>query len=462
MPSQILRDYQVRSFEDLRDGFRKNLRRQILIAPTGSGKTTVAAHMIAGAVARGRRVLFVAHRKELIEQASARLFEHGVDHGIIMADHPLKRSDLGVQVASIQTLVRRPKWPEVELVVIDEAHHAAADSYERLFTQYPNAWVIGLTATPWRIDGRGLDELFDGIVVASTPKDLIKQGHLCDYGGFRYAEPDLSGVRTIAGDYEQHGLTAACSKVVGDVVGQWLARAAHMKTILFGVNIEHSRVLAAAFGASGVRVDTIDHTISKPEREATLARVRSGETRIICNVGILGEGVDIPDLECAVLARPTKSLSLYLQQVGRVMRPFPGKPRATIHDHAGLIRRHGLPDDSRDYSLQSSKETQPKGEAIRTCPKCFACFRTAPECPECGYLFPIKKRELVEVEGVAVDIRAGRDRGADKSEMDQFKRELIAEARRRGYKPGWAVRRFLEKYPNAPKPWGMYRELSNG
>ena len=445
---QTLRDYQVTALESLRAAFRSGKRRVVLIAPTGSGKTTVAAHMVLGAYGR---VLFVAHRKELIDQAHARLLEHGCESGIIMAGH--ERTAHRVQVASIQTLIRR-EFPPAELVIIDECHHAAADSYKRLFDFY-HCPFVGLTATPWRTDGRGLKELFDDVVVASTPSKLIEQGHLVRYDGFKYEVPNLDGIRTVGGDYEQRALGLACSstKVIGDIVAQWKAHASDLQTILFAVNIEHSKMLAEAF--ADVSGETIDHHMSKSERESVLARVRSGETRIICNVGILGEGVDIPDLECAILARPTKSLSLYLQQVGRVMRPALGKLSARIHDHGGNVNRHGLPDLDRDYSLEATRKTQPKVDgSLRTCPDCFAIFSTAPVCPVCGYVFEVEKRVIAQVGGVAVPLKIEWTR---KQQVDWFAGELNL-ARMRGLKPGFAVHRFTDKFPGASIPWGRWRD----
>lgn len=456
--SDILRDYQAAALEELRGHLRAGLKRLVLVAPTGSGKTTIAAKMVEGAVARSKRVLFVAHRKELIDQAHARISSHGIEAGIIMADHPLKRPDLPVQVASIQTLARRERWPECELIIIDEAHHAAAQSYKRLFDTYPNAWFIGLTATPWRLDGKGLSPTFQQVVVASTPAKLIEQGHLCDYAGFKYQAAKLDGIKTRGGDYDQEELEGAVidAALLGNVAEEWAAHASAMKTIVFAVSIKHAELLAERFrNVTAEDVETIDHHMNKAEREATLARVRSGETRVIINVGILGEGVDIPDLECAVLARPTKSLALYLQQVGRVMRPAPGKPRARLHDHGRLVERHGLPDQDRDYSLETDRKRQPPVAQLRTCPQCFAVFPPAPVCPECGYVFEVKERRDTSEDGnaVAVDIRAGR------KSREAFLLELEQTAIARGYNPGWVVHQHDKRFPGHPKPWGTYRRV---
>jgi DNA repair protein RadD len=459
----MLRDYQLRAIDELRAGFRAGHRRMLLVSPTGSGKTSVAAEMLRQSIERGHRALFIAHRKELISQAAERFRAEGIHCGIIMAREKEDRA-APLQIASIQTLARRPK-PPARVICYDEAHHCAADSYLRTFAAYPDAWIVGLTATPFRTDGRGLKDLFDGVVVASTPSELIARGYLCSWGGYRYVVPNLDGIRTVAGEYEQKGLALACSepKVIGDVVAQWLAHAAHLKTILFAVNIAHSQALAQAFSDKGIHVETIDHHMGKTEREAIVGRVRSGQTRIICNVGILGEGVDIPDLECAILARPTKSLALYLQQVGRVMRPATGKTGARIHDHGGCVQRHGLLDARRDYTLTATRETQPKLPSLRVCPECFAQFETAPVCPQCGYVFPMREATTIEEsDGVAIDIHAKPAKpGGTHAEREAFKEELVRIAIARRMKPGWVIYAFLEKYPEAPRPFGAFREVQD-
>lgn len=460
--SQALRPYQQLALERLRAEFRAGLRRVCLISPTGSGKTTVASHIILGAVAKGHSVVFVVHRKELADQASARLDEHGVEHGVIMADHPRARPTALVQVASIATLLRRSVRPPAGLLILDECSHAAAKSWTQLLESYPAAKVIGLTATPWRLDGKGLGECFDAAVVAATPKELIASGHLSDYIGYRYIAPDVAALTVRGGDYEKHGLALACSTtvVMGDVVEEWLAHASTLRTVLFAVNLRHARLLADAFRARGVAAETIDYTMGREEREAILARVRSGETRIIANVNLLTEGWDLPVLGCAVLARPTKSIALYLQMVGRVMRPSPGKTVTRIHDHGGLVEQHGLPDDERDYSLHA--DTKSPGErptALRVCPKCFAIFALGGNiCPECNSPLSVAHRAQLpgETMGEAVDIRTAATQRRDRA---SWLVEAVEFCVTRGYKPGWLIHQHAKRFPTAPKPWGAYREV---
>jgi DNA repair protein RadD len=462
--SQMLRDYQRSALEGVRTELRRGHKRVVLVAPTGSGKTTIASEMIRSAEAKGNSVLFVAHRRELIEQAVARLAEHGIDAGVIMAGH--KPKDRATQVASIQTLVRREN-PPASVVVVDECHHARAKTYAETLDAYPDAAVIGLTATPWRSDGLGLAELFRAVVVAATPKQLIASGHLCDYAGKRYIAPDLTGVRTVAGDYEERGLAIACSaaQVVGDIVGKYCEHAMGKRAVLFASSIDNSKHLVALLKERGIKAEHLDHTMGS-ERAGIVARVRSGETTLISNVGILTEGVDIPELQVAILARPTKSLALYLQMVGRVMRPKADGSKAWLHDHGGNIERHGLPDALRDYSLESDtkKAAQP---GLKTCEQCMAIFDGPWPCPQCGFE-PV--REVSEplppgppINGIEVDIKLVdlRQWPQTKSAMEAYKRELVETAIRKRLKPGWVVHRFLDRYPHAPKPWGAYREVKD-
>lgn len=478
---QVLRHYQEAALDSLREGFRSGRRRWLLVAPTGSGKTTIFAAMVRGAVGTGRRCLIVAHRRELIDQAYARLEEHGIRAGVVASGDPRVDWLNPVQVASVQTLARRTEWPAADLVLIDEAHHAAADSYRRIFDRYPNAFFVGPTATPWRADGRGLGEhagrvLFDGLVVAATTRELIDEGFLSDYCGFTFeAPPALDRIKTRCGDYDEGALEVACDTepLRGKIVETWLKHAApeRLRTIVFAVSTKHSEHLLQAFGAAcaplGLRAESVDYRMDFAERRAVLDRVRSGATTVVINCTLLGEGIDIPELACAVLARPTKSVALYLQQCGRVLRPAPGKAIARIHDHGGCILRLGLPDADRQMDLLKSAArtpVQPQAEqleAIRVCAGCCCTFVGA-VCPACGTI-PAAALPS-EREGRAVDLASlrhtrQRPTAADLAAMAAYRAELVATAIERGHDPGYVVHRFMARFPDAPKPWKAYREV---
>lgn len=380
MPAHVLRDYQERGLREVLSAYRRGARSVLMTLPTGGGKTSVFSALASQLDSAGKRVVILAHRRELIEQASTRLREFGVRHGLVMAGvQPTPY--LRVQVASIQTLIRRTA-PPADLVIIDEAHLSTAQTYLKLLDSYPAARILGVTATPWRLSGKPLAGAYDSCVVVATPAELRQQGHLSDYVGFSYLAPDVSKFKTTGGEYNERDSADAMSEsvIVDNIVEQWQAHAAALSTVVFAVTVEHSRQLVERFRAAGVAAEHVDGTTGLETRRAVLARVASGQTRVLCNVGIAVEGLDIPRLKCCVLARPTKSLARAIQMMGRVRRPFHGLT-ARIHDHAFVIRQHGLPDTERDYSLTSAPEAPPP---LTRCKSCFATYPPGQSCPECG------------------------------------------------------------------------------
>lgn len=479
---QTLRPYQLRALDGIRAEYRAGAKRVLLVLPTGGGKTTVAAEMIHSAVARGRRVTFIAHRKELIDQASARLGQFGVEHGVIMADHPNWRPWLPVQVASIQTLRARRDSTEIQppdLVVIDESHRAKADTYLGQLAQWPEAHVIGLTATPWRADGKGLGDLFEASVVASTPSELTEMGFLVRADGFGFESADLSAVHVRGGDYDELELAEAMNvtKINGAIVEEWKRHANGWLTVCFAVNIEHSKAIVEQFRQAGVKAEHLDGSMKKADREGILARLASGETTVVSNVGVLTEGWDCPQTACCILARPTKSVGLYLQMAGRVLRPHPSKTHARIHDHAGCLVQHGPPDEDRDYSLTADLRRQRKkesgGEAVVNCPQCLRVCRVLDvRCPACGFQFeqrhtPGGERGKVKtVEGGLVtleEIRRRRQAELHERPVEEraaeYKR-LLAVAERKGYAAGWAAHKYRSTFGVWPRfPKGLLEDV---
>lgn len=384
-----LRPYQLDALDRLRAHLTAGKRRIVLVCPTGGGKTIVAAAMVRSAVARGRSVVFVAHRKELIDQAVDKLARFGVESGVIMAQDSRRDDYRPVQVCSIQTLARRlDRLPPAQLLIYDEVHHATSNTSRKVLEAYPAAVVIGLTATPWRSDKLGLADLFEDSVLAATPAELMDGGALVRYDAFAYDAPDLHDVGMVAGDYNQRELGIACNTtiLVGGVVREYLTHAGGRRAIVFPVSIAHSQALTAEFRAAGVVAAHIDCDTPKLERERILTGLASGQITVVASVGVLTEGFDCPTAEVCILARPTKSLGLYMQMIGRVLRPSPGKQRALIHDHSGNIMRHGFPDDARDYALTA---TPKRTRDLHTCPVCntiFGAIRPDGTCPHCHAL----------------------------------------------------------------------------
>lgn len=388
MPPQVLRDYQQRGISEILASYCDGARSTLAVAPTGSGKTTVFSSMLAELAARRERGAILVHRRELASQACTRLREFGVRHGLIMAGVQPDPTAL-VQVASVDTLNIRIKnnatlqrWAtSVRFVVADEAHLSTAPKWRAVLEHFTGALVLGVTATPWRLSGKPLAGQYDRCVVIATPRELREQGHLCGYQGFSYLTPDLSDVHTVAGEYNERESAEAMSEsaIVDNVVEEWGKHARDLSTVVFAVTVEHSRQLAAAFTAAGVKAEHLDGQTPHDERKRILWRVERGLTRVLCNVGVAVEGLDIPRLKCCVLARPTKSLARAIQMMGRVRRPWEGVT-ARIHDHAFVIGTHGLPDDERDYTLTAKLEKPP---SLSTCEECRALY-SGTRCTACN------------------------------------------------------------------------------
>lgn len=432
-----LRDYQERAVSMLRDAHRD---RPLACLPTGAGKTVIASHIIARF--KGR-VLFLVHRRELALQAQRRLLDHGVPSGLILGGEPVDPAQR-VQIASIQTLARRD-LPPAELLIIDEAHHAIADSWRELIDRYPDAIVIGMTATPFRLDKRGLGRIFGKIIVPTTVRELVANGVLIEPKVYCAPPPDLKGVRKVAGEYHEGQLGERMCKLVGNVVEQWGKRAEGKRTVAFAVNVEHSKAICTEFLNAGIRAAHIDG--SMPDRDGVLADLADGRIDVLSNCMILGEGWDLPSLECAILARPTLSLTVHLQQVGRIMRACPGKDGAIVLDHAGNHHMHGLVTDEIDYELTDKARAAAPPRDFKTCPACWViCGISERVCPECGHVF-----------SVAVEVPEHAD-----GELEEFSpedrraayRDLVLTASTRGYKLGWARVQFKDRFHVWPRKMG--------
>lgn len=477
--SVTLRPYQEKAISALRTRIAQGRRRLVLVAPTGSGKTVMASAMVKGATARGLRVLFLAHRKELIDQSCSKLALFEVPCGVLMADDPRRDDYHAVQVASVATLVRRlGKLPPANLIVVDECHHATSASYRKVVDAYPDAIVIGLTATPWRTDKQGLADIYEDSVLAASVRELMDTGALVEADYFAYDAPDLHDVGMVAGEYNQKDLALACntSVLVGSIVREYEQHARGRSAIVFPVNIEHSKRLVDEFNAAGYAAEHIDCETPKAERTSAMERFRTGALTILSSVGVLTEGFDAPRAEVCILARPTKSLSLHLQMIGRVLRPFAGKQRALVHCHAGNLLRHGFADDERSYALTATPD---RVVAAHTCPACFNVFRAlkAGHCPNCGTLIALPEersnatardqKEQVDGRRISADeIRRMREGGAradltdrqltraarsTQAERYAEHKRLVAVAQQKGFKPGFVSHQFRQVFGVWPR-----------
>jgi len=437
-----LRPFQSITNDKARALVAAGLKRIVIIAPTGAGKTVMASDIIHGAERKGTRTLFLAHRKELIDQCHEKLSRFGVSAGVIMGADRRRDDFLKTQVASVQTLRNRmDRLPPAGLVVIDECHHSTAQTYRALMDHYTKtgAIILGLTATPWPAARRGLADLYETSVLSATPAELIRDGYLVSYEAFAYDAPDLHSVKSSHGDYNQKDLGLACNTevLVGNVVGEYVKHAMGRRGILFPVNVEHSEHLVAQFLAAGVSAAHLDCHTPKLERERILAGLAVGAITIVSSVGVLTEGFDCPAAEVCILARPTQSLTLHMQMIGRVLRPSPetGKLRALIHDHAGNLMRHGFPDDEREYSLTA---TPKRVRDLNTCPFCMFVYGALRDgkCPNCGELIheagdrdggDRKPKEVIEGRRLSIEqIQAMRGKRAENGLRNDLTDEELA------------------------------------
>lgn len=453
-----LRDYQVKLIEDLRTQMRAGARKQLCVLPTGGGKTVLIAHMHRESSSRGMPSMFAVHRRELIEQTVETFRQVGIEPGIIASGYDANPDRL-VQVASIQTVSRRLHklgWlrDKIKMFNVDEAHHAVSKSWSKVVEFFDRAFVVGLTATPERLDGKGLGQHFEAMTCGPTTGELIEMGYLSRYRCVVPPGVDLKGVHRRAGDYKREELAAAMGKpgITGNAVLEYLKRAKGKRAIAFHVSIELSAALAQAFREAGVPAEHVDSNTSTAERDAAMRRFRAGETLVLCNVYLFGEGVDVPAAEVGIFMRPTCSLALYLQQVGRVLRPSEGKEYALLIDHAGNVERHGLPCDERDWSLEGyAKDSEVKTPSVvKVCPVCYAAVKRGPAiCPICQNAFPVKKREIVTRQGELREMTPEEIREQQKQKRQEQGRartedELYHLAVKRGYRNprGWARMMF--------------------
>jgi DNA repair protein RadD len=401
------------------------------VLSTGAGKTVCFTHIAAIAASRGRKVLILVHRKELLQQTIRGFLEGGIqisEHGNIW----------------VSTIGRRTIFKS-DLLIIDEAHHCTSPTWRKRIEEY-DCPTIGFTATPERLDGRGLREVFHHMCVGPTTARLMELGVLSRYQIFAPPPPSTKGVRTTGGDWNRGDLSKVIDrpKVAFDALRNWQQHARGRRTIAFCVNLLHAEHVTESFQAAGVTAESVDGTMSSTDRAARIERFRSGATTVLVSVDLISEGFDVPACDCILLLRPTKSLGLFLQQVGRGLRPS-GQP-CVILDCVGNTATHGLPDDDRDWSLDGRlKKASTTGPVIRTCPQCFSVHRPAPACPYCLHVYvtaPVvpasTAADLVAVD--PIQLRAQRRMEVARA---RTREDLEKIAHDRGYKPGW-VHRMLE------------------
>ena len=392
-----LRPYQEEFINRIREQFKQKHKSVVGVMPCGSGKTITTGWMAKETAENGKRVLFMVHRHELIEQTSDTFHKLGIEHGIIAAGSP-KEYDYPVQVASVQTLKRRLKEvPPPDLLICDECHHILADSYMKIVEEW-EPFLLGVTATPERLGGITLHDAFETMVIGPSVKQLISMGNLTPFE--IYSAPfkvDFKKMRTDNfGDFRADDMSNLLDRqnIIGDVVKNYQLYANNTQAIVYCINVRHSKHVAEAFRESGIRAAHVDGDTPKVERNEIIENFRNKNIQVLCNAELFGEGFDVPNMECVILARPTQSLTLYIQQSMRVMRPDPDNPdkKAIIIDHVENIKRFKAPDEDREWTLDPNKEKGVGESPEKTC-------------PECGRLISLATRTCHEVVASSSNIR---------------------------------------------------------
>lgn len=443
-----LRDYQEKLKEKTRNAFMK-YKRVILLAPCGGGKTVISSSIMKDSIEKGKKVWFVVHRRELQSQAENTLKRYGI---------PIDN----IRVYMVQTLANKLNKIEdtPDMIIFDECQHCTSKTYLRIIEKYKNAYVLGLTATPCRLTGKPLGDIFETIVSEITAKQLISMNFLASYD---YYAPDLSidlsNVKIKSGDYDSDEINKAMSKakIFGDIIKTYKKIANNKKTILYCANIEYSKKMEELFTENGYSIKHFDGNTPKTERDQIIEDFRKNKIQMLTNVDLIGEGFDVPDCECVLLLRPTQSLTLYIQSSTRCLRPH-GDKRAVIIDYVNNVQRHGLPTQDREWSLVTKveeycNENDDGTLKLRVCQECFSTFETAPVCPFCGAKYeitPVEMMNMKEIELKKIEGEKERKRVEYLSNIAQKVKdytspkqcktwaEISEYAKMKGYKMGYA------------------------
>lgn len=454
-PVKVLRPYQQKGVTEILACLQRGVKGTLYSLPTAGGKTVVLSDVVRDRAAADWEIWIFVHRRELLHQTSRMLEAASIDHGIIAPGHPVT-SDR-VQVASIDTIGARlaqlaARLATVRLAIMDEAHHVVAGKWRAAISAMPNALLVGVTATPFRYDGKGLGDFFQQALKGPGIRELVAQGYLAP--ACVYAPPnklDLRKVKTRMGDYAVNELRKLVDtdELTASAVFDYVRICPGKPAIVFCVDVEHTHHVAAAFRAAGWASAGLDGSMPTHVRDRAIRELATGKLQILTSCEIISEGTDIPVVTAAILLRPTKSTGLYLQQVGRAMRLYPGKTHAIIIDKVGNVQAHGMPDEERRWSLSGGlKGMERVVTATKRCRTCHHVCAQGPEsCPACGKAYPKPRAAVVSVP--AADLRAmGTVAGIPaeriatmnlnalllvaKTEADLRKIAAI-----KGYRPGW-------------------------
>ena len=450
-----LRPYQQKMVDEIRLQYQLGHKSVLGVLSTGGGKTCIFSYIAQSAARKGNRVCILVHRAELLDQASRALTGMGVSHGRIQANRSMDLS-YAVQVASVQTLARRlHKLPRdfFHLLVVDEAHHTNAGQWVAVLQHFEKAHTLGVTATPARGDGRGLGEWYQSMVLGPSAAWLTDNGFLASARVLAPPGFDASGLRKRMGDFDAKQAEERVTTIMGDCVSHYRKHLAGQTAIAFCCSVAHAEAVAALFLSQGIAAASIDGSMTTEQRRDLLTALGTGRIKVLTSCSLIGEGVDVPSVGGCILLRPTQSVSLHLQMIGRCLRPSPGKPAAVVLDHVGNTLRLGHHLEDRDWTLDGAKKRdRDQAPSVKVCPVCFSTSPSAAQvCRDCGHVFaPQEQRELKVVDGELQELttrQRKREQGSAQSLEDL--RQL---AQQRGYKRGWAERvyqaRLAKRYGN--------------
>ena len=404
----VLRPYQIEAKNLIRASMKNGNKSILYVAPCASGKTTIFSDLASTITANGKRVFLITHRDELITQVSDTLKLFGVDHGFIQSGKFMDYKPLA-HVCSVQTLSRRLGKISFKpsVIIVDESHHSCSASYKKIFSAYPT-WRIGVTATPQRLDGKGLGEVFENLIIGPTMAQLIAEGWLSPYKLYAPSLIDTSKLHTRLGDFaiDEASKAADKPKITGDAIAHYKKYADGLRAVVYCCSVEHAKHTADQFSAAGYKAASIDGGMDADLRHTVVKAFRQGGITILTSCEIVSEGFDLPAIECAIFLRPTQSLSMWIQMSGRALRIMEGKKVAVLLDHAGNCQRLGFPDDDRNWSLAGAERAGSGASkpGVRICPKCLLAQRPGLEaCPSCKYVWPVKSRQVDTVDGELVE-----------------------------------------------------------
>lgn len=468
MTALILRPYQRKAIDEIKRHYAAGIKKVLLHLATGGGKTVIFCAILGGAVAKRRTAIMVVRGKQLVDNASKRLIREGIDHGCLQGNHWNKKPLHPIQVCSIDTLYRRKLVPPADIVVIDEAHYAASESFRWLIAQYPNAYFLPVTATPHVKEG--LRHVADEVVYPITIKELIEQGYLSSPTYYAPTHLELGDVSidSSTSDYNNKEVAGVLGKstVYGDIIAHYKRLCDGQPAVLFAINIEHSNMMVARFKQAGIEAVHVEADTSMTDREEALERLRTGEIKVICNVGILTTGIDIPFLRAVILARPTKSYNLYIQMVGRGTRVAENKTTFLVLDHANNLEEHGFIEAEEECDLDGGARRMKSERLNVTCEACYMVFvpiigDVLKVCPMCGHKNGKAKSAPASSEPTKEDMEAKlqaikyAERAASELSIQKDLTKLIKKATTRNYEPGWVYHKLKDLHGKeaADKRW---------